>query len=346
MQWDASGYGSHTEKASQGAERTWFFAEGAQGFYRTYLLLANPQPVENAVHVQFLVEGGAPVTRDVTLPPTSRHTIDASLVPELDGQSFGMKVTFASPGVAERAMYFGDAPFLSGGHESAGSPGAATDWLFAEGATGSFFTTFLLFVNPNEGPAPADVTVTYLPASGSPVTKTKQLASGERLTVNIAGEDPALASTTVGARIASTLPILVERSQYWPFTPDRWLEAHNSVGVTRTATRWGLAEGRVGGESRYQTYILLANPGETSAEVDVTFLRTGAAPVTHRVTVPATSRVTVEAGPGTAVPELVDEEFGALIESTQPIAVERAMYSNAHGLTWAAGSNATATRLP
>jgi hypothetical protein len=43
---------------------------------------------------------------------------------------------------------------------------------------------------------------------------------------------------------------------------------------------------------------------------------------------------------------LSDEEFGAVIESTQPIAVERALYANANGIVWAAGTNATATRLP
>jgi hypothetical protein len=46
------------------------------------------------------------------------------------------------------------------------------------------------------------------------------------------------------------------------------------------------------------------------------------------------------------VPELAGESFGALIEATQPIVVERSMYSNANGTVWAAGTNATATPLP
>jgi hypothetical protein len=46
------------------------------------------------------------------------------------------------------------------------------------------------------------------------------------------------------------------------------------------------------------------------------------------------------------VPELVDESFGARIESSEPIAVERALHFNAGGVLWAAGTNATATRLP
>ena len=46
------------------------------------------------------------------------------------------------------------------------------------------------------------------------------------------------------------------------------------------------------------------------------------------------------------VPELVNEGFGATITSDLPIFVERAMYSDAGGVTWAAGTVATATRLP
>jgi hypothetical protein len=346
MWWDASRYGSHTEKAASGAETTWYFAEGSQGFFHTFLLLANPGATQNQATVQFLVEGGATVTKQYTLLPTSRLTIDAGAIPEIANTSFGMKVTFTTPGVAERAMYFGSTPLFSGGHESAGVPGASTNWFLAEGATGSFFTTFLLFANPNEGPTPAEVTVTYLPSTGQPVTKTKQLASGERLTVNIAAEDPMLASAAVATQVTSTLPIIVERSQYWPFTPDHWLEAHNSFGLTSTGTTWGLAEGRVGEDAHYQTYILLANPGATSATVTITFLRTNGSTVTKTFTVQPTSRFNVSVGPGTDVPELADEEFGALITSTQPIAVERALYSDSNGITWAAGSNATGTKLP
>jgi hypothetical protein len=68
--------------------------------------------------------------------------------------------------------------------------------------------------------------------------------------------------------------------------------------------------------------------------------------LTKTFTVPARSRFNVPVGPGSDVPELVDETFGALITSTRPIAVERAMYSNAPGQPlWAAGTSATAVRL-
>jgi hypothetical protein len=110
-------------------------------------------------------------------------------------------------------------------------------------------------------------------------------------------------------------------------------------------TRWGLAEGRVGKASAFQTYILLANPSATAADVRVTFLRTNGTTVVKLFTVAPTSRFNVDLN---GVPELANEDFGALVEVLNGvgISVERAMYSNALGQFWAAGTNALATRLP
>jgi hypothetical protein len=80
--------------------------------------------------------------------------------------------------------------------------------------------------------------------------------------------------------------------------------------------------------------------------VTITFLLEGGAPVTKTFTVPPASRFNVQTGEGTTVPEVGNQRFGAVLTSDQPIVVERAMYSNAGGQTWAAGTNATATRLP
>ena len=69
MRWDAAGYGAHTDKATAGAATEWFFAEGAQGLFFTYLLLVNPHASANVAHVTYLREGAPPVTRDYPLPP-------------------------------------------------------------------------------------------------------------------------------------------------------------------------------------------------------------------------------------------------------------------------------------
>ena len=113
--------------------------------------------------------------------------------------------------------------------------------------------------------------------------------------------------------------------------------------MTSPGTRWGLAEGRSGGPSNYQTYILLANPGAADAEVTITYLPEGGTPFTRGYTVAANRRVNVQTG---AEAGLANLNFGAIVTSTQPIAIERAMYSDTGGQTWSAGTNATGTRLP
>lgn len=81
------------------------------------------------------------------------------------------------------------------------------------------------------------------------------------------------------------------------------------------------------------------------AEVRITFLRTNGTTVVKTFTVKPASRLTV---PVNSVTELNNESFGALIEVTAGagIFVERAMYSDAKGVGFAAGTNALATRLP
>jgi hypothetical protein len=275
MRWDATGYGAHTEKATAGAAAEWYFAEGSQGFFSTYLLLVNPHATANVAHVTWLREGESALQRDYALPPASRVTINAGTEPDLVNRSFGARVLFDQPGAAERAMYFGVSPLWSGGHASAGATAPSTHWLLAEGATGSYFATFVLIANPND--VAADLALTYLPLTGSPVTTTKRLEARQRMTINIAQEDPSLESAAVSTDVVSTTPVVVERAQYWP-NPS-WYEAHNSFGVTAPATRWALAEGRVGGPSAAQTYILLANAGTEDAGVTITFLRETGAPI-------------------------------------------------------------------
>jgi hypothetical protein len=350
MSWNSTGYGAHTDHAVDGPAPTWYFAEGSQGFFHTYLLLANRSSFNqtNLATVTYLLEDGEPVVRSYQLAPSSRRTIDLGAEPALANRSFGITVNFTFPGAAERAMYFGDVPLFNGGHESAGVTAPSTMWFLAEGATGPFFETFVLLANPGE--TDADATLTYLPAAGSPVTVQKHVAAHRRVTINLEQEDPSLANAAVSTQVIATQPILVERAQYWPDPAPNWYEAHNSPGLTSLSKKWGLAEGRVGnvdGVTNAQTFILLANPGTTDTDVTITFLRDNGLPtVTKTFHVPAQKRFNVHVGADADVPELTNEHFGALVVSDQAIAVERAVYWDANGQIWAAGTNATGTPLP
>jgi hypothetical protein len=341
MRWDATGYGMHGERAVGGPELVWYFAEGSQGFFDNYLLLSNPGATASTATIEFLIQGGPPVTRMVTLAPMSRVNVYGGEIPELANRAFGATVTFSAPGVAERAMYFGQ-PLFNGGSVASGVQAPSTVWYHAEGATGPYFDTFLLLANP--GVTDATATVTYLLPAGPPVVRTYAIGAKQRVTIDVEAEDPLLADTAVGMTVTATQPVLSERAMYWPGSSAQWFESHASFGVTMLGQRWAFGEGRVGGPSSYATFLLLANPGTVDATSTVTFLRANGTTVQRTMTIPAQSRANIWVN--TDIPELADESFGVSVSSSAPIFAERAMYSDAGAVRFAAGSVVTATRVP
>jgi hypothetical protein len=232
------------------------------------------------------------------------------------------------------------------GHESAGVTAPATSWFLAEGATGSFFDLFILIANP--GSLDASVTATYLLPNGTTVVRPYTVAANSRFNIWVDLEGAPLADTAVSTTIVSTQPVIVERAMWWPGEAPTWEEAHNSPGSTVTGTRWAVAEGEVGGPTSLETYLLIANTSATGGSADVTLLfEDGTSPITRSFALRANSRYNVAVA--VEFPEATGKRFGAIVQSTgvtpAQIVVERAMYSNAVGIVWAAGTNALATRL-
>jgi subtilisin-like proprotein convertase family protein len=346
MSWDSRGYGGSGGTAIS-PNTTWLFAEGSQGYFDTFLLLANDNDGDAHATVRFLLDGGGgSVDRAVTIAAHKRVTIYAADVAELANRNFGTAVNADVGITAERAMYFphGVGRVFEGGHDSAGVNAARTRWFLAEGATGPFFECFILIGNPSM--TEAHVRLRYLLASGEPIGKDVTVPALGRVTVNVEREDPRLANVAVSTDITSDVGIIVERSMYWPDISLGWREAHNSPGVAETALRWGVSDIRVGGPREYQTFILLANPGDAPAEVEVRLMRQGAAPLTRTYTLSPTSRTNVVpadfgagVGAGTYSAEVQVLNF-------QGIVVEKAMYWNSGDEIWAAGTGVVATVLP
>jgi autotransporter-associated beta strand protein len=347
MFWDQSYYGGHTANAVAKPETRWIFAEGFQGFFDTYILLANANDTETTATLTFLREGDTPFVTTVPVGPFARKTVYAGDYPEIAGRAFGIVVDSSLPVIAERSMYFATLPgkLWSGGHVNTGIVSPSTSWFHAEGATGSYFSTFILLSNPQDNDA--HVELRFLLDTGDVITRTKTIGAKQRVTINPAIEgDARLESAALSTVVQSDVPIVSERSMYWAADATPFGEGHNSSGLISTATRWGLAEGRVGGPRGFDTYILLANPSTTAAEVRVTYLPEGAPPIVKTYTVSATSRFNIDVK--TVVPELKDASFGARIEVTNDvaIAVERSLYWNANNVSWAGGTNALATPIP
>jgi hypothetical protein len=94
------------------------------------------------------------------------------------------------------------------------------------------------------------------------------------------------------------------------------------------------------------TYILVANVAAAPTLVRVTLLfDDGGVAESREFDVPPRSRFNVDVR--SAFAGALGRGFGALVESLTggPIVVERAIYNDAFGIRWAAGSNALGTRL-
>jgi hypothetical protein len=341
MRWRLGGAdGASGAKALRAPSTTWYLAEGNAGFFDTYVLLANPSATATVATVDFLLDGGGVLRRQYPLAGNARYTVWTNQIPELTFRSFATTVTSPQAILVERAMYFrGAHGAFEGGHASAAVPAGARDWFLAEGSTGAWFETFVLISNPNANAVTA--TIRYLTPSGVARTETRTLPATSRTTIPVDGL-PGLASTDVSCSINATGNIIVERSMYWPGVPGPWYGSHNSLGITSLRTRWGLAEGEVGGGDGASTYVLLANPGASAATATVTFYRENGAPIVVSRSIPAGSRQTVSAG---SVGIGSGERFGVIVDSTQPIAVERSIYWNYQGALWTSGTNETGTPL-
>ena len=369
MFWNASLYGSHGGTSVAAPQTVWYLAEGSTGgSFDLFYLLQNASLTAAEVRIRFLLPKAAPIEKTYIVPARRRLTIYVDDIPELKATDVSAVIesTNGVPIMVERAMYISRAGrSFEGGHNSAAVEAPSTHWFLAEGATGAFFDTFLLFANPNA--ASATVNARYLLPDGSVVERTYEVAGNSRLTVGVKGEDPRLAATSVSTVVTSTngVPIITERSMWWPSWeavvrnpvkyPIFWGEAHNSPGSTVTATKWAVGDGDIGPPpTETRTYLLVANTSAFAATIRVTLLSERDLPPLHRdFTLPANSRFTVDVGtafPETGTPTYAG--FGAVVESLPAsagaeraqIVVERAMYNNStDGVFWASGSNILAT---
>lgn len=348
MLWAGGGeaYGAHSETGIAAPRTSWLVAEGATiGGLNLFYLLQNPTDQTAEVQVQYLLSTGTVIEKTHTVAPMARTNIwvnkdDPALA------SAEMSATFTSlndvPIVVERSMYRNTGGELfTAGHNSAAVAEPALRWFLAEGATGGTFDMFVLIANPN--PAAAELQVSYLRAGSAPIVKTYQAAPLSRMTLWVDQEDPALASAEVSVVVESVnaTPVVVERAMWWRGSSgSEWTEAHNSAGVTATASRWVVADGEAGGSTNATTFVLVANTGPEPAGVRFTLL--GEDGTTHTIddVVSGNGRYSLDVA--AAFAEARNQRFSVLVESlsgSAPLVVERATYWDAGGITWAAGTN-------
>ncbi|MBA2355297.1 MAG: proprotein convertase P-domain-containing protein, partial [Acidobacteria bacterium] len=350
LSWDGQGYGSHAESSVAAPATQWYLAEGAtHSGFQLFYLLQNANATTATVTVEYLLPSGGPVTRAYVVAGNSRQTVWVNTDPALSSTDVSATITSDLPIIVERAMYLNRAgQTFAAGHGSAGVTAPSTTWFLAEGATGPFFDLFVLIANPTQ--TAATITATFLRPDGSTVVRTYPVAAKSRFNIWVDEEGPELANTAVSTTIASDVPVLVERAMWWPGNGNTWHEAHNSFGATSTGVTWALAEGEQGGPTGVETYVLVANTSAFAGQVRVTLFKEDGTTLVKTLPVAANSRLNVpigaaEAAGGFGPTNVNGRRFGCVVESLVPaggtdpaqIVVERAMYSNAGGVVWAAG---------
>jgi len=242
-----------------------------------------------------------------------------------------------APILVERPMYFDFEDAWDGGHDEKGLPAPSTSFYFAEGSCRPDFEPF--FCIENAGDDDAEIEITYMKGDGETQKQSLGVGVESRSTVRVKdvlgeGND---AAHDFSARVESKNgePVVVERPMYFNYH-GTWQGGHDVIGATELSTNYFLAEGTC--RPGFDPYICIQNPGDTDADVTITYMKGDGAAQEQALTVGATSRETV------VVKDILGEcddeahDFSARVESTngQQILVERPMYFDYEGM-WDGG---------
>ena len=313
----------------------WYFAEGYTGHdhypgesFDTWFSLQNVSSDSTEVRATFMTDKGDVIEKDQTVSPHSRYTLHVNEIPGLEDTQFSTKFSSLDnvPFVAERAMYF-KYYGLDGGHDSVGVIEPADTWYLAEGYTkrgDEYFDTYILVGNPND--EAAEVVAEFMTEEGV-VAQEYTAHPHSRLTI-FAGDIVALEGKSFSTKISSKdgVKLVAERSMYFDYHGRKG--GHASIGATGPATSWFLAEGFT--SESFDTYVLIQNPQEVSAEVTLSFMTPGGLANQTSLVVPPKRRRTVLVN---AIDGLSSTEVSTEVTATSGsgIVVERAMYFDYNG---------------
>ncbi len=296
----------------------WYLAEGSTDWgFDCYISVINPNTQEVNVALTYMTSSGAVDGPVVRMPAMSQATVFPKET--LGAADFSTRVECreAKDIGVDRTMYWtGPGATCAEAHCATGVSSPATTWYLPEGCSDYGFECFLLIQNPND--TAASTTVTWMIEGEAPQASDFSVAANSRITCNMADQ---IGARNASIKVESDIPVIPERAMY---RNDR-REGHDSCGTTTAATSYYLAEGCSG--FGFTTYVLVQNPQDTPTNVAVTY-QAASGPVTGPAfQMPANSRKTICVNETTVIPG-DDPSFSTLVQGSQPIIAERAMYWN------------------
>ena len=283
--------GTDTVGATSATNTTFYFAEGdahqtSNAKYYTYVTILNPSQTSTAhVVITYYSSGSIAGTQNLSVGPMQRGTGTPGAIGL--SEQVAIKVTSDSGIVVERPMYFKDnIPTAGGLTTGAASTLAATlpdsnsgsDWLFAEGYTGSgnTFQEYLVLANFTSSAATANVKLEYTNGTVQMVLVTVHAQSQYYFDVNHAYAHPLAGcsctpTSSVSAEVTSSTPsIVAERLMYFHYGPKHISGGTDVVGEAGPSshTVYTFAEGYTYGD--FSEYLTLQNPNNSAETVAVT----------------------------------------------------------------------------
>ncbi|MDD3717808.1 MAG: M28 family peptidase [Actinomycetota bacterium] len=227
-----------------------------------------------------------------------------------------------------------DTAYAGDGTCGEASADGSTAWYFAEGYTGPGFREWLCLFNPQESWADLDLHILY--NQGPSLVEEIALPPRSRVTFDI----NALAGTDaeISLYLESSERVVAERPMYFTYR-GAWKGCTVSSRAEALSDVWYFAEGCT--RQGFETWLLLANPRETSVRATVRLILEDGTVTPVVVSLPPRSRRTVfvndEVGSG--------RDVSARVEADAPICAERVMYFDYHG-GWPGGHASSGLSQP
>jgi len=309
--------------------------------YNTFVSVLDPSPTLSA-HATITYYTGvcgasgqaACPTQQVSLIPYERLVFKPTI-----GLGYHNKFTISvvssdNPIIAERLLYVKDnianIGWTTGAIMNVGATAPGTDWLFAEGYTGTGFQEYYKLANFGKSATNAHIRLEYTNGDTQTVTVPVPALGFAQFDVNNAHAHPGTCvpspcqlTDSVSAEITADAPIVAERLMYFHFGPTRISGTTDVVGTPAAQSTYAFAEGYTNGS--FSEFITLQNPTGNDELVMVTFY-TPTNAYQELVKVTAHSRSTIDVnkdlaakGASGAVSTLVQAQgTGAVLVAERP----------------------------
>jgi hypothetical protein len=303
--------------------KAWYFAEGytAEQFDE-WILVQNANAADAHVTLTCMRSDGYNKDVPMTVPAKSRCTVHVDSIAGFENAEVSARVESDVDVAAERAMYFNYHGYTDGAAEhGVQSPGKT--WYLAEGYTAEQFDTYVLVQNTSDKTAKVDLE--FQKEGGQVVPQSINVAAHSRYTVPV-DKVPGMESCAFSTKVTSSEDTVVERSVFFDYKGKNG--GTGAAAIANPSTEFYFAEGYTA--EQFDTYLLLQNPGDHIADVQVTYIvdPSYGASVTRTYEVEPHSRYTVPVDN-----ELPNAAFGITVQSMDavPIIAERSMYFDYKG---------------